>query len=67
MVNEIGSDHPSTTHRTAPAAPWCWARDGVAEPNLVWKDTVLVRAGQTVDILFDVNNPGAVDGPLPHR
>ena len=28
------------------------ARDQVAEPNLVWKDTVLVRTGQTVDILF---------------
>jgi FtsP/CotA-like multicopper oxidase with cupredoxin domain len=28
------------------------------EPNLVWKDTVLVRAGETVDILLDVRNPG---------
>jgi FtsP/CotA-like multicopper oxidase with cupredoxin domain len=34
------------------------ARDGVVEPNLVWKDTVLVRTGQVVDILFDVTNPG---------
>jgi FtsP/CotA-like multicopper oxidase with cupredoxin domain len=34
------------------------ARDGVVEPNLKWKDTVLVRTGQTVDILFDVTNPG---------
>jgi len=34
------------------------ARDGVPEPNLVWKDTVLVRTGQVVDILFDVTNPG---------
>ena len=34
------------------------ARDGVVEENLVWKDTVLVRTGQTVDILFDVTNPG---------
>jgi FtsP/CotA-like multicopper oxidase with cupredoxin domain len=25
---------------------------------LVWKDTVLVRTGQTVDLLFDVTNPG---------
>lgn len=25
---------------------------------LVWKDTVLLRAGQTVDILLDVSNPG---------
>ena len=34
------------------------SRDGVPEPNLVWKDTVLVRTGQVVDILFDVSNPG---------
>jgi hypothetical protein len=32
------------------------ARDGIVEPNLVWKDTVLIRTGQTVDILFDVSN-----------
>ena len=38
-----------------------------AEPNLVWKDTVLVRTGETVDILLDVTNPGRVDGALPHR
>ena len=34
------------------------ARDGQVEPNLVWKDTVLVRTGETVDILLDVTNPG---------
>ncbi|HEX2911089.1 MAG TPA: multicopper oxidase domain-containing protein [Chloroflexia bacterium] len=34
------------------------AMDGRPELNLVWKDTVLVRAGQTVDILLDVTNPG---------
>ena len=34
------------------------ARDSDPEANLVWKDTVLVRAGQTVDILLDVTNPG---------
>jgi FtsP/CotA-like multicopper oxidase with cupredoxin domain len=34
------------------------ARDGVEEPNLVWKDTVLVRTGETVDILMDASNPG---------
>ena len=28
------------------------------EPNLAWKDTVLVRTGETVDILLDVTNPG---------
>ena len=34
------------------------ARDDVVEPNLVWKDTVLVRTGETVDILLDVTNQG---------
>ena len=34
------------------------SRDGQPEPNLVWKDTVLVRAGQTVDMLLDVTNRG---------
>ena len=34
------------------------SRDDVPEPNLVWKDTVLVRTGETVDILLDVTNPG---------
>ena len=43
------------------------ARDGVPDDNLVWKDTVLVRAGETVDILLDVTEPGPVDGALPHR
>ena len=28
------------------------------EPNLAWKDTVLVRTGETVDILLDVTEPG---------
>ena len=34
------------------------ARDGVRESNLVWKDTVLVPAGRTVDIVLDTANPG---------
>ena len=34
------------------------SRDGEPEPNLVWKDTVLLGAGQTIDILLDVSNPG---------
>ncbi len=32
--------------------------DGVANDNLVWKDTVLVPAGKTVDILVEFSNPG---------
>ena len=34
------------------------ARNDVAEDNLVWKDTVLVRTGEAVDILLDVTNAG---------
>ena len=34
------------------------AVNGVPNENLVWKDTVLVRTGETVDILLDVTNPG---------
>ena len=43
---------------TARDASSILARDDVVEPNLVWKDTVLVRTGETVDILLDVTNPG---------
>jgi FtsP/CotA-like multicopper oxidase with cupredoxin domain len=32
--------------------------DGAANQNLVWKDTVLVPAGKTIDILADFSNPG---------
>jgi len=34
------------------------AVNGVANQNLVWKDTVLVPAGSVVDILLDASNPG---------
>jgi FtsP/CotA-like multicopper oxidase with cupredoxin domain len=60
LVNEMESDHPMhhPFHLHGAGRFLVLARDGVAEPNLVWKDTVLVRTGQTVDILFDVSNPG---------
>jgi len=32
--------------------------NGVTTSNFVWKDTVLVPAGHTIDILLDVSNPG---------
>ncbi len=32
--------------------------DEVANNNLVWKDTVLVPTGKTIDILVDMTNPG---------
>ncbi len=34
------------------------ARDGVPQTNLVWKDTVLVKAAETIDIILDPSNPG---------
>jgi FtsP/CotA-like multicopper oxidase with cupredoxin domain len=34
------------------------SRNGEPDPNLVWKDTVLVPAGAIVDILLEVTNPG---------
>jgi suppressor of ftsI len=32
--------------------------NGVKNTNLVWKDTVLVQKGDTVDLLLDASNPG---------
>ena len=60
LVNELDSDHPMPHpfHVHGAGRFVIVARDGVEEPNLVWKDTVLVRTGETVDILLDVTNPG---------
>jgi FtsP/CotA-like multicopper oxidase with cupredoxin domain len=60
LVNEMDSDHPMhhPFHIHGAGRFLVLSRDGVAEPNLVWKDTVLVRKGQTLDILLDVSNPG---------
>ena len=35
------------------------SRNGVRTRNLVWKDTVLIPVGSTVDVLIDASNPGA--------
>ena len=60
LVNELDSDHPMhhPFHVHGAGRFLILARDGVAEANLVWKDTVLVRTGETVDILLDVTHPG---------
>ncbi|MGH7563089.1 MAG: multicopper oxidase family protein, partial [Gemmatimonadota bacterium] len=34
------------------------ARNGVPNDNLVWKDTLIVPAGQTADLLVEMSNPG---------
>jgi FtsP/CotA-like multicopper oxidase with cupredoxin domain len=60
LVNEMDQDHPMhhPFHVHGAGRFLVLSRDGVPEPNLVWKDTVLLRAGQTVDVLLDVSNPG---------
>ncbi len=35
------------------------ARDGIANANLVWKDTAIVPVGSSLDILLELSNPGA--------
>ena len=34
------------------------AQDGVENPHLVWKDTVLLPVGSTTELLLEVSNPG---------
>jgi FtsP/CotA-like multicopper oxidase with cupredoxin domain len=60
LVNEMDSDHPMPHpfHVHGAGRFLILARDGEEERNFVWKDTVLVRTGETVDILLDVTNPG---------
>ena len=60
IVNTMESDHPMhhPFHMHGAGRFLVIARDGTPEPNLVWTDTVLVRAGETVDLLLDLTSPG---------
>jgi FtsP/CotA-like multicopper oxidase with cupredoxin domain len=60
LLNEMAGDHPMhhPFHIHGAGRFLVIARDGEVEPNLVWTDTVLIPAGQTVDILLEVTNPG---------
>jgi FtsP/CotA-like multicopper oxidase with cupredoxin domain len=60
LVNDMAADHPMhhPFHVHGAGRMLILARDGTPESNLVWKDTVLLRAGETVDVLLDVSNPG---------
>src|SRR5918996_843657 len=60
LLNEMAGDHPMhhPFHVHGAGRFLVVSRDGAVEPSLVWKDTVLVRTGETVDILLDVSNPG---------
>jgi len=60
IVNELGSDHPMQHPIHFHGQRFLvLSRDGIGNEDLVWKDTVLVPMGQTVDILIDMSNPGA--------
>jgi FtsP/CotA-like multicopper oxidase with cupredoxin domain len=60
LINEMDSDHPMhhPFHVHGAGRFLILTRNGEIEPNLVWKDTVLVRTGEVVDILLDITNPG---------
>jgi FtsP/CotA-like multicopper oxidase with cupredoxin domain len=60
LANEMDQDHPMhhPFHIHGAGRFLVLSRDGEPETNFAWKDTVLLRAGQTIDILLDVTNPG---------
>jgi FtsP/CotA-like multicopper oxidase with cupredoxin domain len=60
LVNEMDSDHPMhhPFHVHGAGRFLVLGVDGERNQNLAWKDTVLVRTGEVVDILLDVTNPG---------
>jgi len=60
LVNDMEQDHPMhhPFHVHGAGRFLVLSRDGAPQDNLAWKDTVLVRADETVDILLDVTNPG---------
>jgi FtsP/CotA-like multicopper oxidase with cupredoxin domain len=60
LLNEMAGDHPMhhPFHVHGAGRFLVLSRDGAPEQNLVWKDTVLIRTGETIDILLEVTNPG---------
>lgn len=59
IVNDPHSDHPMQHPFHIHGERFLvLSRDGVPNDNLVWKDTVLIRTGETVDLLVEMSNPG---------
>lgn len=59
IVNEPDSDHPMQHPIHFHGQRFLVLnRDGVRNPNLAWKDTELVAAGQTTELLVEMSNPG---------
>jgi FtsP/CotA-like multicopper oxidase with cupredoxin domain len=60
IVNDANSDHPMQHPIHFHGQRFLvLSRSGVPTQNLAWKDTVLVPAGETVDLLVEMSNPGA--------
>ena len=59
LVNDANSDHPMQHPIHLHGQRFLVvSRDGKAETNPVWKDTVLVPAGSNYDLLVEFDNPG---------
>jgi FtsP/CotA-like multicopper oxidase with cupredoxin domain len=59
IVNEPHSDHPMQHPIHFHGQRFLvLSRDGERNPNLAWKDTELVRTGETTDLLVEMSNPG---------
>ena len=69
LVNEMDSDHPMhhPFHIHGAGRFLVLAATASSSPTWSGRTPCCVRTGETVDILLDVTNPGAVDGALPHR
>lgn len=60
LVNEPHTDHPMQHPIHIHGQRFLvLARNGVPTSNLQWKDTVLCRTGETVDLLVEMTEPGA--------
>jgi FtsP/CotA-like multicopper oxidase with cupredoxin domain len=60
IVNDPHSDHPMQHPFHIHGERFLvLSRDGVPNDNLVWKDTVLIRTGETVDLIMEMSNPGS--------
>jgi FtsP/CotA-like multicopper oxidase with cupredoxin domain len=59
IVNDPHSDHPMQHPFHLHGERFLvLSRDGKANDTLAWKDTVLIRTGETVDLLIPMENPG---------
>jgi suppressor of ftsI len=59
FVNDAASPHPMSHPIHIHGQRFLViARNGVTNEHLVWKDTTIIAAGETVDVLLELSNPG---------